>query len=248
MLPGTIVAAIVMAPAFWNARLPLAPVKANAAPGRLFAWVDRSMLPPELKELPVAAVRTPLSMILPIAVPVSVPPTVDAPKFKLDDSTAALPGLLSTIAPVKRLLFVERSMVLAEVKLLALASVSTPLSIRLPPAEVDEAVSTPPTLEVPRFKLAELIDAVPVPVVFSETGPVKLLACVARSMFWLAVWAVKLPPPAVIAPVSMIPPVAAVPLSVPPTVDVPRFNAAASMLAVPVPLVLSKTGPVKLLA
>src|SRR5271168_526650 len=91
MLPGTIVAAIVMAPAFWNARLPLAPVKANVAPGRLFAWVDRSMLPAEVKLL-AGAFNTPLCVMSPLTeAAVSEPPTVDAPRFSDADSIAAAP-------------------------------------------------------------------------------------------------------------------------------------------------------------
>ena len=50
-----------------------------------------------------------------------------------------------------------------------------------------------------------------------------------------------MPPPAMIGPLSMIPPVVAVPLSVPPTVDVPKFSAAATMAAAPVASI--ETGP-----
>src|SRR5271163_4748546 len=185
MLPGTIVAAIVMAPAFWNARLPLAPVKVNVAPGRLFAWVDRSMLPAEVKLLAGAA-STPLSVMPPDdAVAASVPPTVEAPKIKLAVAIAALPAAFSDTGPLNALVEVARLMFAAELKLLPAVSVRTPLCVILPAVEV--ANNAPPTPEVPRFKLAELIDAVPVPVVFSETGPVKSLACVPRLMFWLAI-------------------------------------------------------------
>src|SRR5260221_634344 len=315
MLPGTVVAAKLMAPVFWNARLPLARVKGNAAPGKLFACVDRSILPAEVKLL-VGALNTPVSAMSPVnEVAASVPPTVEAPKVKLLDAIAALPGALSDTGPVNALVEVARLMLPADVKLLPAASVRIPLCVmsptvvaadnapptleaprfkfleviaatrvpgvlsapgrgkllgwvarlipwlavrarKLPPAAVSTPLSltppvaavpvnTPPTLEVPRFKLAELIDAAPVPVVLSETAPAKLLACVARLMLWLAVWVVKLPPPAVIAPLSAIPPVVAVPVSVPPTLDAPKFNAAASMVAAPVPVVLSETAPVK---
>jgi hypothetical protein len=121
--------------------------------------------------------------------------------------------------------------------------VIAPLSVIPPVAAVP--VSVPPTLDAPKFNAAASMAAVPVPVVLSETAPAKLLACVARLMLWFAVWVVKLPPPAVIAPLSAIPPVVAVPVSVPPTLDAPKFNAAASMVAVPVPVVLSETAPVK---
>jgi len=144
------------------------------------------------------------------------------------------------------LVCVDKSIVLAEVKLLVLATVSTPLSVTAPVVEV--AVRPPPTFEVPRFKLAEPIDAAPVPLVFNETAPVKLLAWVARLMPWLAVRALKLPPAAVTTPLSVIPPVAAVPLNTPPTLEVPRFKLAEPIDAAPVPLVFSETGPVKLLA
>src|SRR5258708_37077797 len=246
MLPGTVVAAILIAPAFRNAKLPLAPGQANVAPGKLFGWVDRWILPAEVKPL-VNALNTPLSVMPPVTeVADSVPPTLDAAKFKLVEFTAALPALLRATAPVRLLVCVDKSIVLADVKLLALASVSTPLSVIAPVVEL--AVRAAPTFDAPRFKLAELIDAAPVPVVFNETAPAKLLACVARLMLWLAVWVVKLPPPAVIAPLSVIPPVVAVPVSVPPTLDAPKFNAAASMVAVPVPAVLRATPPVKLFA
>src|SRR5258708_22799533 len=246
MLPGTVVAAILIAPAFRNAKLPLAPVKANVAPGKLFAWVDRSILPAEVKPL-VNALNTPLSVMPPVTeVADSVPPTLDAAKFKLVEFTAALPALLRATAPVRLLVFVDKSIVLADVKLLALASVRTPLSVIAP--VVQPAVKAPPTFEVPRFILAELIDAAPVPLVFNETGPVKLLASVARSMPWLAVRALKLPPAAVITPLSLTPPVAAVPVNTPPTLEVPRFKLAELIDAAPVPVVLSETAPAKLLA
>src|SRR5258707_4562754 len=117
-----------------------------------------------------------------------------------------------------------------------LAAVSTPLSVIAAVGEV--AVRVPPTVDVPRFKLAALIDAAPVPLVFNETGPVKLLAWVARLMLWLTVRALKFPPAAVTTPLSLTPPVAAVPVNTPPTVDVPRFKLAALIDAAPVPSVL----------
>ena len=123
----------------------------------------------------------PLSMMSPtVEVAVSVPATVEAAKFKLVDVIAAFPTLLRATGPLRTFVDVDRSMFAADVKLLAAASVSTPLCVMSPTVVV--AVSGPPTLEVPRFKLADLIAAAPVPVVVSSTGPVKLLTCVARFM------------------------------------------------------------------
>src|SRR5258708_25535466 len=102
---------------------------------------------------PPAAVSTPLSLTPPVAAtPVNTPPTFDAAKFKLVEFTAALPALFRATAPVRLLVCVDKSIVLADVKVLVLASVSTPLSVIAPVVEV--AVRAPPTFEVPRFKLA----------------------------------------------------------------------------------------------
>jgi hypothetical protein len=123
----------------------------------------------------------PLSMMSPtVEVAVSVPATVEAAKFKLVDVIAAFPTLVRATGPVRAFVEVDRSMFPADVKLLAAASVSTPLWLIPPTVEV--AVRGPPTLEVPRFKVCELTPAAPVPVVVSRTGPVKLLTCVARFM------------------------------------------------------------------
>src|SRR5258708_4010139 len=224
MLPGTVIAGIAIAATSRNPRLPVVPnVKVGA--GNTFACVPKLMLPAEVKELPVAAVNTPLSVMSPVTdVADSVPPTLDAAKFKLVDFTAALPALLRATAPVRPLVCVDKSIALADVKALVLASVSIPLSLIAPVVEV--AVRAPPTFEVPRFKLAELIDAAPVPSVLSETAPVKLLAWVARLMPWLTVRALKFPPAAVNTPPSLTPPVAAVPVNTPPTLDAPKFNLA----------------------
>jgi hypothetical protein len=173
MLPGTVVAAKLILPAFWNARLPLAPVKANAAPGKLFACVDRSILPAAVKLL-VGALNTPVSAMSPVdEVAASVPPTVEAPKVKLLDAIAALPGALSDTGPVNALVEVARLMLPADVKLLPAASVRIPLCVMSP--TVVAADNAPPTLEVPRFKFLEVIAATPVPSVLSATAPLKLL-------------------------------------------------------------------------
>ncbi|MGC1523112.1 MAG: hypothetical protein WA803_16340, partial [Steroidobacteraceae bacterium] len=179
MLPGTIVAARLIFPVFWNPRLPLVPLKANVAPGKLFACVNRLMLPADAKLL-AGAVNTPLSVM--------------------------------PLVPI--------------------------------------AVNVPPTVEVPRLSAAASMLALPVaPVVFRETGPEKALAGVANAMVPLVVSVVKVAAPAAIAPVCAIPPVVASAVSAPPTLDAPRFSAAATMLALPAaPLVFRETGPEKALA
>ena len=73
---------------------------------------------------------------------------------------------------------VDRSMLPAEVKVLPPVALKMPLSVMLPVVEV--AASVPPTVDAPRFKLVPLIAAFPVPLVFSDTAPVKLLVWVAR--------------------------------------------------------------------
>src|SRR5258708_665453 len=204
MLPGTVIAGIAIAATSRNPRLPVVPnVKVGA--GNTFACVPKLMLPAEVKELPVAAVNTPLSVMSPVTdVADSVPPTLDAAKFKLVDFTAALPALLRATAPVRPLVCVDKSIALADVKALVLASVSIPLSLIAPVVEV--AVRAPPTFEVPRFKLAELIDAAPVPVVFRGTAPLKVFAALPRVMPWLAVGVLKLTATADISPLSPTPP------------------------------------------
>src|SRR5258707_181187 len=192
MLPGHVTAGSAILPASLSAKLPLVP-KVKVGTGNTFACVPKLMFPAEVNELPVAAVNTPLSVMSPVTdVADSVPPTLEVPRFKLVDFTAALPALLRATAPVRLLVCADKSIVLAAVKALVLASVSIPLSVIAPVVEV--AARAPPTFEVPRFKLAELIDAAPVPVVFRVTAPVKLLACVARLMIWLALILLKLPP------------------------------------------------------
>ena len=74
---------------------------------------------------------------------------------------------------------VDRSMLPAEeVKVLPPVAVNTPLSVMFPVVEV--AAKVPPTVDAPRFKLVPLIAAFPVPFVFSDTAPVKVLVWVAR--------------------------------------------------------------------
>src|SRR5271157_5655904 len=251
MLPGTVIVGIAIDATSRNPKLPVAPVKVNVGAGNTFPCVPKLMLPAELNELPVAAVKTPLSVISPvIAVPASVPPTVDVPKFNAAASMVAVPVpvVFSETAPLKVLAGVARLMfwLAAWVVKLPLPAVIAPLCV-IPPV-IAVPASVPPTVDRQKVKAAASVVAVPVPVVFSETAPLKVLAGVARLLFWLAAWVVKLPPPAVIVPLCVIPPVIAVPVSVPPTLDVPKFNAAASMVAVPVPAVFSETAPLKVLA
>src|SRR5258708_18686141 len=92
------------------------------------------------------------------------------------------------------------------------------------------------------------MDAAPVRVVFSETGPVKLWAWVARLMLWLAVRALKFPPAAVNTPLSLTPPVAAVPVNTPPTLDAAKVKLAGLTAAAPAPFGVTDTAPVQLLA
>ena len=104
MLPGTVTAAdSVIGPASLSAKLPLAP-KAKVGAGNAFACVPKLMLPAEVKVLPVAAVKIPLSVMSPVAdVAVSAPPMFDVPKFKTFDRMVAVPVpvVLSETAPVK---------------------------------------------------------------------------------------------------------------------------------------------------
>ena len=102
MLPGTVIAGIAIAATSRNPRLPVVPnVKVGA--GNTFACVPKLMLPAEVKELPVAAVRTPLSVMSVSEVAVSVPPTVDVPRLSAAASMVAVPVpvVLSETAPVK---------------------------------------------------------------------------------------------------------------------------------------------------
>src|SRR5260370_133892 len=146
---------------------------------------------------PPAAAGPPLSLPPPVAaVPVNTPPTFDAAKFKLVEVTAALPALLRATAPVRLLVCVDRSIVVADAKVLMLASVSTPLSVIAP--IVDVAVSGPPTVDVPRFSAAASMIAAPVPV-FNETGQLKIFPALARVIVCVPE-VVKLPPAAVSAP------------------------------------------------
>src|SRR5271169_5573221 len=251
MLPGTVIVGIAIDATSRNPKLPVAPVKVKVGVGSTFPCVPKLMLPAELNELPVAAVKTPLSVISPvIAVPASVPPTVDVPKFNAAASMVAVPVpvVFSETAPLKVLAGVARLMfwLAAWVVKLPLPAVIAPLCV-IPPV-IAVPASVPPTVDVPKFNAAASMVAVPVPVVFSETAPLKVLAGVARLMFWLAAWVVKLPPPAVIVPLCVIPPVIAVPASVPPTVDLPKLNAAASRVAAHEPEVFSETAPLKVLA
>lgn len=150
-------------------------------------------------KVPPAAVNTPLSVTPPVvAVAVNAPPTVEAPKFKLEDEIAAFPALFNTTTPPRALEDVDRSIVLADVKLLPLASANAPLSVIAPVVEV--AVNGPPTVEAPKFSAAAKIVAAPVPKVFNETGPVNRLPAVPKVMAWLAAEVVKLPAVAEIAP------------------------------------------------
>src|SRR5258708_11940073 len=139
---------------------------------------------------------------------------------------------------------VPKLMLPAEVNKLPVAAVNTPLSVISPVTDV--ADNAPPTVDVPRFKLAELIDAAPVPSVLSATAPVKLLVCVARLMLWLPVRALKLPPAAVSTPLSLTPPVAAVPVNTPPTFDAAKFKLVEFFTAA-LPALLRATAPVRLL-
>src|SRR5271167_1941145 len=153
MLPGTVIVGIAIDATSRNPKLPVAPVKVNVGAGNTFPCVPKLMLPAELNELPVAAVKTPLSVISPvIAVPASVPPTVD----------------------------------------------------------------------VPKFNAAASMVAVPVPVVFSETAPLKVFPALPKLMVWSAAEVVKFPAVAVIvpAPVCVIVPVSEISVMLPGTVIV----------------------------
>src|SRR5258708_12942400 len=100
MLPGTVIAGSAITPASLSAKLPVPPVKTKVGAGNTFACVPKLMLPAEVNKLPVAAVNTPLSVMSPVTdVAVSVPPTVEAPKFKLEDEIAAFPALFNTTTP-----------------------------------------------------------------------------------------------------------------------------------------------------
>src|SRR5260221_4911251 len=123
-----------------------------------------------------------------VAIPVNVPATVDAPKFKLSDLIAALPALLSATVPSSRFACVDKLILAADVNVLPLAAVSTPLSVMSP--VVDVADSAPPTLDAPKFSAADSMLAVPVPVVFNETGPLNAFA-LAKVMLWPAAEVVK---------------------------------------------------------
>src|SRR5258708_19132747 len=112
MLRGTVTAGSAIAPASLSAKLPLVP-KVKVGAGNTFACVPKLMFPAEVNELPVAAVRTPLSVMSPDAdVADSAPPTVEAPRFKLADliDAAPVPSVLSATAPAKIFAFAGRLM------------------------------------------------------------------------------------------------------------------------------------------
>ena len=167
-------------------------------------------------KVPPAAVNRPLSVIPPVvAVAVNAPPTVEAPKFKLEDEIAAAPALFNTTTPPRVLEEVDRSIVLADVKLLPLASANTPLSVIAPVVEV--AVNGPPTVEAPKFSVPANMVAAPDPEVLKETAPVNRLPLVPKVMAWLAAEVVKLPVVAEIAPLWVMLPVSEISVMLPGT-------------------------------
>ena len=207
-------------------------------------------------------VSTPVCVRLPsVLTTVRLPPTLDAPRARpparllVRLAVPVAPVVFSVTGPVSRLapVSVISALFTEVVNDDAPATVSTPVCVRLAPAEA-VTVRLPPTFEAASTvaRLLVRLASPVVPLVFSDTAPVSRLALVSVIVAFAAEVVNDDVPVTVSTPVCVRLPSVLTAVRPPPTLDVPRTKPPARLLvrlALPLaPLAVSDTAPVSRLA